>query len=122
MNILTIDDARFQRGQMVRMLTDMGHAVTEAVNGQDGFMNMLQDVPDVVICDLLMPVLDGFALLALVQKHQIEIPVIIVSADVQESSREECMRLGARAFLNKPCKREDLEKVLKTIEAEGRPE
>jgi len=121
-NILTIDDARFQRGQMVRMLTDMGHAVTEAVNGQDGFMNMLQDVPDVVICDLLMPVLDGFALLALVQKHQIEIPVIIVSADVQESSREECMRLGARAFLNKPCKREDLEKVLKTIEAEGRPE
>ena len=122
MNILTIDDARFQRGQMVRMLTDMGHAVTEAVNGQDGFMAMLQDVPDAVICDLLMPVLDGFALLALVQKHQIEIPVIIVSADVQESSREECMRLGARAFLNKPCKREDLEKVLKTIKAEGRPE
>jgi len=120
--ILTIDDARFQRGQMVRMLTEMGHTVTEAVNGQDGFMTMLQDVPDAVICDLLMPVLDGFALLALVQKHQIEIPVVIVSADVQESSREECMRLGARAFLNKPCKREDLEKVLKTLEAERRPE
>ncbi|WP_005031405.1 response regulator [Holophaga foetida] len=117
MNILTIDDARFQRGQMVRMLTEMGHTVKEAVNGQDGFMTMLQEVPDAVICDLLMPVLDGFALLALVQKHQIDIPVVIVSADVQESSREECLRLGARAFLNKPCRREDLEQVLKAIEA-----
>lgn len=118
MNILTIDDAKFQRGQMVRMLTEMGHTVKEAVNGQDGFMTMLQDVPDAVVCDLLMPVLDGFSLLALVQKHQIEIPVIIVSADVQESSRAECMRLGARAFLNKPCRREELEQVLKAIEAE----
>lgn len=122
MNILTIDDARFQRGQMVRMLTEMGHTVTEAVNGQDGFMTMLQEVPDAVICDLLMPVLDGFALLALVQKHQIDIPVVIVSADVQESSRQECMRLGARAFLNKPCKREELETALKLIEAGRRGE
>lgn len=122
MNILTIDDARFQRGQMVRMLTEMGHTVTEAVNGQEGFMTMLQDVPDAVICDLLMPVLDGFSLLGLVQKHQIDIPVVIVSADVQESSRKECLRLGARAFLNKPCHREDLEAVLQAIEAERRPE
>jgi len=120
-NILTIDDARFQRGQMVRMLTELGHTVKEAVNGQEGFMAMLQDMPDAVICDLLMPVLDGFALLALVQKHQIDIPVVIVSADVQESSRQECMRLGARAFLNKPCKREDLEAVLQAIKA-GRGE
>nr|WP_320134041.1 response regulator [uncultured Holophaga sp.] len=118
MNILTIDDARFQRSQMVRMLTEMGHSVKEAVNGQEGFMTLLQEMPDAVICDLLMPVLDGFAFLGLVQKHQVGVPVIIVSADVQDSSRKECLDLGARAFLNKPCRREELESVLKAIETE----
>lgn len=117
MKILIIDDARFQRGQMTRMLTELGHTVIEAANGQEGYVTLLQEGPDAVFCDLLMPVLDGRGFLAAVQKNQIQTPVVIVSADVQTSTKEQCARLGARAFINKPCSAADLGAALKAIGA-----
>ena len=120
MKVLIIDDARFQRGQMTRMLTELGHTVIEATNGQEGFVRLLQDGPDVVICDLLMPVMDGQTFLATVQKNHIETPVIVVSADVQISTREQCFQLGARAFINKPCNSKDLAEALKDFQ-QGSP-
>ena len=119
MKILIIDDARFQRGQMARMLGELGHTVLEAVNGQEGYLKLCTEGPDAVICDLLMPVMDGMAFLAMVQKHQVQTPVIIVSADIQTSTREECFRLGAKAFVNKPCRPEDLAEALRSAGAGG---
>jgi len=116
--ILIIDDARFQRGQMVRLLSEMGHTVMEATNGQEGYLKLCTEGPDAVVCDLLMPVMDGIAFLGMVQKHELPTPVIIVSADIQTTTREQCMQLGARAFINKPCDPKALAEVLKTIEAE----
>ena len=121
MKILIIDDARFQRGQMTRMLTELGHTVIEAAHGQEGYVKLLQEGPDVVFCDLLMPVMDGQGFLAAIQKNQVPTPVIIVSADVQTSTKEQCAQLGARAFINKPCTAKDLAEALKALEAEKSP-
>lgn len=121
MKILIIDDARFQRGQMVRMLAELGHTVIEAVNGQDGYLKLCTEGPDAVICDLLMPVMDGMAFLALSQKHQVQTPIIIASADVQTSTQEQCFKLGARAFINKPCKVEDIAGALRSLGTPGVP-
>lgn len=118
MKILIIDDARFQRGQMARLLGELGHSVMEATNGQEGYLKLCTEGPDAVVCDLLMPVMDGIAFLGMVQKHEVPTPVIIVSADIQTSTREQCMQLGARAFINKPCDPKALAEVLKGIEAE----
>jgi CheY-like chemotaxis protein len=115
--ILIIDDARFQRGQMARMLGELGHEVIEAVNGQEGYMKLCTDGPDAVVCDLLMPVMDGIAFLTLVQKHQIQVPIIIASADIQKSTREQVFGLGARAFINKPCTVQDLSQALEGLGA-----
>lgn len=120
MKILIIDDARFQRNQEIRMLSELGHTVIEAVNGQDGYMKLVQEGPDAVICDLLMPVMDGLGFLEMVKKHRITTPVIILSADVQTTTKEQCLALGAHAFLNKPCKPQELAEALKPIETGGR--
>jgi CheY-like chemotaxis protein len=92
--ILIIDDARFQRGQMARMLGELGHTVIEAANGQEGYMKLCTEGPDAVVCDLLMPVMDGIAFLTMVQKHQIQTPIIVASADVQLTTREQVQSLG----------------------------
>lgn len=119
MKILIIDDARFQRGQMARMLTELGHSVIEAANGQEGYMKLCTEGPDVVVCDLLMPVMDGIAFLTMVQKHQLSTPVIVASADIQKSTRDQVFSLGAKAFLNKPCGIQDLSAALQDIVREG---
>jgi CheY-like chemotaxis protein len=113
--ILIIDDARFQRGQMARMLGELGHTVIEAANGQEGYMKLCTEGPDAVVCDLLMPVMDGIAFLTMVQKHQLQTPIIIASADIQKSTREQVFSLGARAFLNKPCNIQDLADALEEL-------
>lgn len=119
MKILIIDDARFQRGQMARMLGELGHTVIEAVNGQEGYMKLCTEGPDAVVCDLLMPVMDGIAFLTMVQKHQLQTPIIIASADIQLSTKEQVHNLGAKAFLNKPCSLQDLAGALQGLEPKG---
>lgn len=121
MKILIIDDARFQRGQMARMLSELGHEVIEAVNGQEGYMKLCTEGPEAVVCDLLMPVMDGIAFLTMVQKHQIPVPVIVASADIQKTTREQVMGLGAKAFINKPCSLQDLAGALAALGAEDQP-
>lgn len=118
MNILVIDDAKFQRGQVTRLLVELGHTVMEASNGQEGYLKLCQEGPDAVICDLLMPVMDGIAFLKMVQKHEVPTPVVVLSADIQATTREHCLQLGARAFLNKPCDPASLTEVLNAIQAE----
>ncbi len=119
MKILIIDDARFQRGQMARMLGDLGHTVIEAVNGQEGYMKLCTEGPDAVVCDLLMPIMDGIAFLTMVQKHQIQTPVIIASADIQKTTRDQVFSLGAKAFINKPCTVQDLKDALQGVAGAG---
>lgn len=110
--ILLVDDSRFQRKCMSRLLTDLGHEVSQAENGEMG-LEMVQSVePDMIITDLLMPVVDGIGLLRGLKEQDYKIPVVVVTADIQESSREECLQLGAYGFLNKPCTRDDLEAVI----------
>lgn len=119
MKILIIDDARFQRGQMARMLGELGHTVIEATNGQEGYMKLCTEGPDAVVCDLLMPVMDGIAFLTMVQKHQIQTPIIVASADVQHTTKDQVRNLGAKAFINKPCTIQDLADALQRLDTEG---
>lgn len=101
------------------MLGELGHTVIEAVNGQEGYMKLCTEGPDAVVCDLLMPVMDGIAFLTLVQKHQLQTPIIIASADIQLSTKEQVASLGAKAFLNKPCTIQDLAGALQGLESQG---
>lgn len=103
-HILVVDDSKFNRGRLIAALQTDGHTIIEAENGWAALEQLAQPNIDLIISDLLMPGLDGFGLLKELQERRIDIPIIVISADIQTTSRERCQELGARKFLGKPCK------------------
>ncbi len=113
--ILIIDDSSFQRKILTGILKDAGHDVVIAENGKDGLACAVKENPDIIITDLLMPEYNGYFLLEQVKTKNIHIPVVIVTSDIQDSTRERCVSLGAAGFLNKPVKKEALQSAIKKV-------
>ena len=114
-SILVIEDSAFTRRKICHVLTSMGHQVAEADNGCTGLELAQNTQPDVIFLDLLMPEMDGIEVLKQLQIKNIQSSVIVLSADVQETTRQECLSLGASHCLGKPPKSEELVKVLNDI-------
>jgi twitching motility two-component system response regulator PilH len=106
--ILVVDDSAYQRSKARRILEEAGHVSLEAINGRDGLERIVDDAPDCVLLDLLMPELDGIEVLREVRDQGITTPVVVVTADVQDTTRQLCMELGAAAVIHKPVKRDEL--------------
>ncbi len=106
--ILIIDDSLFQRKVISKILQEAGYEYREAQNGKEGLAQIRLEKPDLVLLDLLMPEVDGFSVLQELQKDPAPVPVIVLTSDVQMSTREECMNLGAKDFVNKPVHSEEL--------------
>lgn len=110
--ILVVDDSSFQRMMIKNLLLEHGHEPILAENGAVA-LERLDEEPDAILCDLVMPVLDGFELLETLGRSESPVPTIVVSADIQESARARCLELGASGFLNKPM---DGGRLLQTLE------
>ena len=91
-------------------MRDMGSAV--AYDGQSALDMINEDEPEVMILDLKMPGIDGIEVLRKVKQTNPEIEVIILTGHGSAADREECMRLGAFAYLQKPV---DIEKLSRTL-------
>ncbi len=102
--ILIIDDSSFQRRIVRGMLTPEGYEIVEAGNGAEGLV-LAGDEIDCVLLDLIMPEMDGFAVLEALHRDRPGLPAIVLSADIQDATRKQCLELGARGFLNKPPQR-----------------
>lgn len=100
--ILIIDDSAFQRRLMRKLIELQGHKIIEATNGHEGLDIITTQSPDCIFLDLIMPESDGFELLENLQQQKIDIPAVVVTADVQISTHEQCLELGAAAVVNKP--------------------
>ena len=118
--ILIVDDSLFQRRIISAPLKIEGYEVLEAVNGSDGLEKIITLKPDLILLDILMPEKDGFEVLKELQSAHNTIPVIMLTSDVQDTTRDECLGLGAQAFVNKPVKGEDLLPVIRSILGEKR--
>jgi chemotaxis protein CheC len=112
--ILVVDDSRLARTALRRVLEGAGHQVTEAADAEAALALMVGSVFDLVSTDVLMPHLDGRAFLDALADRGSAPPVIVVTADVQKSTVEECLRRGAAAVVNKPFTTEAL---LATVKA-----
>jgi twitching motility two-component system response regulator PilH len=118
--VLIADDSFLARQLFIKALKGEGYEVIEAINGQDTMEKVLTQSPDCLLLDLLMPEMDGFAVLKALREEDLSIPVIVVSADVQETSRAKCYELGAVGFLNKPIKKDGiLSAIQKAIAPKG---
>lgn len=96
-------------------MTAGGYQVDEARNGSEGLLKLDTETYACVVTDLLMPEMDGFVFLEELSKRPAQVPVVVLSSDIQRFSREKCRQLGAKAFLNKPPKVEELLGVLEAV-------
>src|SRR5690606_41159080 len=95
------DDAAIRRG-LVDALRFAGYAVSEAADGREGLEAAAASGVDLVLLDLLMPRLDGLAVLRELRKIRPSLPVIILTARGQEQDRVEGLKSGADAYVVKP--------------------
>lgn len=100
--ILIIDDSLFQRRSIRKILSQCPYEIQEATNGREGLEMLKSYQPDCVILDILMPDMDGLAFLAAAQQQGEKTPIVVLTADIQETTRRECQRLGAAAIEYKP--------------------
>ncbi|MDF1562426.1 MAG: fused response regulator/phosphatase [Deltaproteobacteria bacterium] len=100
--ILTIDDEEMVRKMFVAVLRHAGHEALEAENGAEGLEVIRREHPEVVLCDLRMPQMDGLQLLSVVQTEFPDLPVIVVTAAGSMGDAVEALKRGAWDFLQKP--------------------
>lgn len=106
--ILVVDDSRLTRRVVVGALQKAGYECVEAGDGAEALEAFGREAPDCVFSDLLMPRMDGFELTARLRDLAPEVPVIIATADIQDSSRERCLEAGVVRLLNKPLKADEI--------------
>lgn len=114
-SVLIVDDAAFSRRMLRKYVEAEGCTVVEAASGKDAIAKIDQYPPDVILTDLLMPDINGFEFLELMQKQGLTIPTMIISADIQDTSRERGKALGAAGFLNKPAKEAEVRQAIRQL-------
>jgi len=106
--ILLVDDSALARRSVRQMLEGAGYEVAEAEDGLIALERYFLAKPDLVILDLVMNGMMGLDVLQKLHEMDPKVIAIVVSADIQHSSREMAVAGGARDFLNKPVDRASL--------------
>jgi len=102
--ILVIEDNTEVRENIIDILLISGYEVLDAPDGKAGVEIALQEKIDLVLCDIMMPVLDGYGVLQLLNnsKESQDIPFIFLTAKSEKSDMLQGMNLGADDFITKP--------------------
>jgi CheY-like chemotaxis protein len=111
-----VDDRWENRSVVVNLLQPLGFEVIEAIDGQEGLQKAVELQPDLIIADLVMPVMDGFELIRkLRQLPQFQaVPIVVSSASVFEADQGESLAAGANEFIPKPISANGLLETLKS--------
>ncbi|MER3465072.1 MAG: transcriptional regulator [Chitinophagaceae bacterium] len=102
--ILLVEDNKEIRENTSEILELANYKVTTATNGKEGYERALQETPDLIICDIMMPVLDGYGLLHLISKNEYlkSIPFIFLTAKTERNDFRKGMEMGADDYITKP--------------------
>jgi two-component system chemotaxis response regulator CheY len=119
--ILLVDDSSLARRSVRQMLESAGYEVVEAEDGLVALERYFLEKPDLVLLDLVMRGMMGLDVLQKLRQMDPDVRAIVVSADIQDSSREMAASGGARDFLNKPVDRGALLKAITTTLGEAGP-
>lgn len=120
--ILVVDDKDENRYLLQALLQGSGYEVCTAVHGEDALGKARQNPPDLIITDILMPVMDGFALCRAWMKDERlrSIPLIFYTATyTDERDRKFALSLGARHFIVKPAEPDDFMAIVHDIFQSG---
>lgn len=121
--VLLIEDDKIVRENTTEILELASYTVKTAINGKEGVSLAKSFMPDIIICDILMPELDGYGVLQIISKSpKLEhIPFIFLTAKTHHEDLRKGMELGADDYIRKPFEESELlraiESRLKRVEA-----
>ena len=107
---MIVDDEPFNLDILEQQLEALGYETARAANGQEALDRVAADAPDLILLDVMMPVMDGFTACRLLksQEHTRLIPVVIMTALDAMEDRVQGIQAGADDFLTKPVHEEEL--------------
>ncbi|WP_282111401.1 response regulator [Maribacter stanieri] len=114
--ILLIEDDKALRENTEELLELCGYNVTTASNGRIGIEAAIENLPDIIICDIMMPEVDGYGVLENLSNNEKtkQIPFIFLSAKTEHKEIRKGMDLGADDYLTKPFEEEDLTSAIES--------
>ena len=114
--ILIIEDNKDIRENVAEILQLAGYSVIETAEGKAGVAAANQHLPDVILCDIMMPELDGYGVLSILSGNSATctIPFIFLSAKSEHLDQRKGMELGADDYLTKPFNRTELLNAVET--------
>ncbi len=112
--ILVIEDNPGVRENLEEVLELYGYEVSTAANGKEGVQQALNDPPDLILCDVMMPELDGYGVLNILSSkaQTSDIPFVFLTAKTEKSDMRRGMNLGADDYITKPYYKDELLKVI----------
>lgn len=102
--VLIIEDHDDIRESTAEILELAGYQVLTAPEGKTGVELALKHIPDIILCDIMMPILDGYGVLYLLSKHNetASIPLIFITAKAERADLRKAMEMGADDYITKP--------------------
>ena len=100
-SILVVEDSWLTRRVMCKILRTEGYETWEASSGPEALELLETQTPNCMLLDLLMPDMEGREVLQALRDRGIKFPVIVITADIQSTTKSECMELGALAVIHK---------------------
>ena len=113
--ILIVDDSGLARRLTRQFLEELGHFIEEAADGAQALERYVLNQHDLVVLDMVMHGMYGLDVLIKLRELNPKLPVLVVTADIQKSTRDQVKDAGAVGIINKPLKREDLAAAVETV-------
>jgi len=117
--ILVVEDNERNRRLLRDVLQFHGFAVIEAINGAEGITMARAEKPDIILMDMQMPVMDGFAAIRTLKNDPVlkQIKIVAVTSFAMTGDREKIIAAGADGYVSKPIDTRELPAMLKELSA-----
>ena len=113
--VLVVEDERYIRELLVDTLIDFGFEVLESVDGGEAYTKASQEIPDLILLDVMLPMLDGFEVLAKLKRNpETEaIPIIMLTALSAAEREQDAYNSGVSHYISKPFDADTLESTIR---------
>ena len=115
--ILIVDDLQSQLDLMTEYLSSSGYSIITATNGEEAIAKTLQNKPDAIVTDWMMPKMGGIDICRKLKKNPetAEIPIVACTAKNRDVDRMWAIKQGVKAYVTKPCTKEELVSALQGV-------
>lgn len=114
-SVLIVDDSRLNRLVIAEYFKAKDFQIYEVEDGKQAMEFLQEKSTDLILLDLIMPVMDGFEVLEALKNQNNQIPVIVITAYLKDNTLQRCRDLGCKGFLNKPVKMHELFNMISGI-------